>query len=355
MVIFAKGSDPEALERSSRVLLECSRECERARTDASGAVRALDAQWGGADLQALRGRWPAADAQLAQLGTHLGDLSRRLSGNARQQRGASASGAGVAPTSAPGGSPAGPPPSVPTVGHTRPRPQEHWWDKVGDALGDAGAGIYNHTVVPAVNGLADVGQAMVEHPEDLLSMALGAGGIVLGSGGEVGGVALDATGVGAVAGVPINVASAGLIATGAAAMAAGAGDLFDNASKNDNHVLSEARGPGESKPQPGDRMPDDQRPSTAGSSWEGRVAENGKGEVWQKPENVNAPAGTPKNANSVRIMDGTDRYPDGYVRFYNEHGQPVKLDGKPGANNSPDTHMPVRPDGTYDIPAGWNP
>jgi hypothetical protein len=87
----------------------------------------------------------------------------------------------------------------------------------------------------------------------------------------------------------------------------------------------------------------------------GRVSDNGKGEVWQKPENVNAPPGTPKNANSVRIMDGTERYPDGYVRFYNEHGQPLKLDGKPGANNSPDTHVPVRPDGTYDIPAGWNP
>ena len=247
------------------------------------------------------------------------------------------------------------PQTSPTVGHTTPRPEQHWWDKAADALGDAGAWTYNHTVVPTVNGLADVGQAMVEHPEDVLSMALGAGAIVLGAGGEVGGVALDATGVGAVAGVPINIASAGLIATGAVAMTAGAGDLASNASKNDNHVLNEATGPSESKPQPGDRMPDDQRPSTAGSSWEGRVADNGKGEVWQNPENVNAPPGTPKNANSVRLMDGTDTYPDGYVRFYNEHGQPVRLDGKPGANNSPDTHIPVRPDGTYDLPAGWNP
>ena len=206
-----------------------------------------------------------------------------------------------------------------------------------------------------MNGLADVGQAMVEHPEDVLSMALGAGAIVLGVGGEVGGVALDATGVGAVAGVPINIASAGLIATGVAAMAAGGGDLVNHASQNDHHVLSEAKGPGEGRPQPGERVPDEQRPSTAGTSREERVAENGKGEVWQNPENVDAPPGTPKNANSVRIMEGTDRYPDGYVRFYNEQGQPLGLDGKPGANKSPDTHVPVRPDGTYDIPAGRSP
>jgi hypothetical protein len=352
MVIYAKGSDPEALERSSRLLREYSRECERTRADAGSAVRALEGHWGGGDLQALTERWPAADAQLAQLGGQLGDLSRRLSANARQQRGASAPVADVHSMSATAGAAT---PGSPSVGHTDPRPEKHWWDTLGDKAGDAAAWTYNHTVVPTVNGLANVGQAMVEHPEDVLAMALGAGAIVLGAGGEVGGVALDATGVGAVAGVPINIASAGLIATGVATMAAGGGDLLNNASKNDNQVLDEAKGPSESKPQPGDRIPDENRPSTAGDGWEGRVSDNGKGEVWQKPENVNAPPGTPKNANSVRIMDGTERYPDGYVRFYNEHGQPLKLDGKPGANNSPDTHVPVRPDGTYDIPAGWNP
>lgn len=354
MVIYAKGSNPEALERSSRLLLDYSRECERARGEASNAIRALEGHWGGGDFQALRGRWPAADAQLAQLGTHLGELSRRLSTNAQQQRGASAP-AAAGPGGGPGPTPMPTPTPTPTVGHTEPRPQQHWWDKAGGVLGDAGAWTYNHSVVPTVNALADVGQAMVEHPEDVLSMALGAGAIVLGAGGEVGGVALDATGVGAVAGVPINIASAGLIATGAVAMTVGAGDLASNASKNDNRVLNEAKGPSEGKPQPGDRVPDEQRPSTSGGSWEGRVANNGKGEVWQNPENVNAPPGTPKNANSVRIMEGTERYPDGYVRYCDENGNPLKLDGRPGPDKSPETHFPIRPDGTYDIPAGWNP
>ena len=52
-------------------------------------------------------------------------------------------------------------------------------------------------------------------------------------GGEAGGVALDATAVGAVAGVPINVASAGLIVTGVGTALAGAGLLMNAASGDD--------------------------------------------------------------------------------------------------------------------------
>jgi hypothetical protein len=43
------------------------------------------------------------------------------------------------------------------------------------------------------------------------------------------------------------------------------------------------------------------------------------------------------------------------VRFYNEHGQPVTVEGKPGGRTDPATHIPIRPDGTYDVPRGWNP
>jgi hypothetical protein len=45
------------------------------------------------------------------------------------------------------------------------------------------------------------------------------------------------------------------------------------------------------------------------------------------------------------------QYPNGYVRFYNEHGQPVGLNGKPGPNSA--THIPIAPDGTYPLPQGW--
>ncbi|TCO60983.1 hypothetical protein [Actinocrispum wychmicini] len=57
-------------------------------------------------------------------------------------------------------------------------------------------------------------------------MATGVAEMVVGAGGEVGGVALDATGVGAVAGVPLNIASAAVIAQGAVSTAAGAGTLM---------------------------------------------------------------------------------------------------------------------------------
>jgi hypothetical protein len=96
------------------------------------------------------------------------------------------------------------------------------------------------------------------------------------------------------------------------------------------------------------------RPKCAGDDWGGRVSDNGKGAVWQRQ-------GATGNADSVRVMDPTDRYSDGYVRFYNEHGQPIGLDGKtniPGGSKqdgADHTHIPINADGTYPVPAGWNP
>lgn len=62
--------------------------------------------------------------------------------------------------------------------------------------------------------------------------------------------------------------------------------------------------------------------------WSSRVADNGKGTVWQAP-------GSTGNVNMLRVMEPTERYPNGYVRFYNEHSQPIGLNGKPGPR--PDT------------------
>lgn len=85
-------------------------------------------------------------------------------------------------------------------------------------------------------------------------------------------------------------------------------------------------------------------PRGAQHGWTSRVADNGKGTVWQKP-------GATGNADSLRLMEPTPRYPHGYARFYNQQGQPIGLNGKPGTQ--PETHVPLRPDGTYDIPEGW--
>ncbi|MFJ3924152.1 polymorphic toxin-type HINT domain-containing protein [Streptomyces sp. NPDC090022] len=86
------------------------------------------------------------------------------------------------------------------------------------------------------------------------------------------------------------------------------------------------------------------RPAGVGDDWVGRGADNGKGIVWQKP-------GSTGNADMVRVMDATGRYPNGYVRFHNKSGQPIGLNGKPGSKA--DTHIPMNPDGTYPLPAGW--
>lgn len=87
------------------------------------------------------------------------------------------------------------------------------------------------------------------------------------------------------------------------------------------------------------------RPVGVPATWPARPARTGKGRVWQRP-------GAEKDADSVRVMDPTERYPNGYAKFYNEHNQPIGRNGKPGSRA--ETHIPVRDDGTFDLPQGWH-
>lgn len=61
--------------------------------------------------------------------------------------------------------------------------------------------------------------------------------------------------------------------------------------------------------------------------WAAREADNGKGIVYQRP-------GATGNADMVRIMEPTAKYPKGYFRYYNEHGQPLGANGKPGPQSA---------------------
>lgn len=91
------------------------------------------------------------------------------------------------------------------------------WDKVGHTAGDvlSDAGHFLEDVgETALSVAASIGNAMVHDPGSLAEFAGGLGLMVLGAGGEVGGGLLDATVIGAILGVPANVASAGLIALG---------------------------------------------------------------------------------------------------------------------------------------------
>nr|WP_296775886.1 hypothetical protein [Rhodococcus sp. (in: high G+C Gram-positive bacteria)] len=96
------------------------------------------------------------------------------------------------------------------------------------------------------------------------------------------------------------------------------------------------------------------RPPGVKEDWVARTADNGKGTVWQRPGAAeNGTNAAERRADSIRIMNGDGRYPDGYVRFTDEHGQYLDINGKPGPRNSPETHIPRNPDGSYPTPPGW--
>lgn len=82
------------------------------------------------------------------------------------------------------------------------------------------------------------------------------------------------------------------------------------------------------------------------SNYVGRVADNGKGLVYQDPvarQNFLNNAG-PKDANSIRIMDpvtsGRYQYPKGYVRYYDSLGRALDAAGKPSQPRSA-SHIPL--------------
>ena len=64
-------------------------------------------------------------------------------------------------------------------------------------------------------------------------------------------------------------------------------------------------------------------------------AANGEGWVFRAP-------GTTGNAGIIRVGEPDSQNPTGYVRFYNEAGQPLTMQGLPGSN--PDTHLPLKGD-----------
>lgn len=95
MAIYKKGADPVALRLSAGRFIGHARECEAVRGETARAIRALGAEWGGADHDHLLARWTPAEARLGQLGSDLAQLAEALRRNAGEQSTTSGGGGGV--------------------------------------------------------------------------------------------------------------------------------------------------------------------------------------------------------------------------------------------------------------------
>ncbi|GAA4669480.1 putative T7SS-secreted protein [Amycolatopsis dongchuanensis] len=122
-----------------------------------------------------------------------------------------------------------------------------WIDDLGHTLAQAGADV--------LNAAASFGNAMLHHPLDVAEAVAGAGLTVVSAAGEGVGFALDATGVGAVAGVPLNAVAAAGVATGAGMVVHAATNLAGNAAGDDHVEPARSGGDPASGAKPGGGRP----------------------------------------------------------------------------------------------------
>jgi RHS repeat-associated protein len=77
--------------------------------------------------------------------------------------------------------------------------------------------------------------------------------------------------------------------------------------------------------------------------WTSKVTENGRGIMFQRP-------GAKGDADSIRVMEPTARYPNGYSRVYNSKGQAVDSAGSPGNRLGREaTHFPEDEIGDFPV------
>ncbi|MCH5674224.1 putative T7SS-secreted protein [Streptomyces gilvus] len=154
------------------------------------------------------------------------------------------------------------------------------WDKFDHAVDSvvSGVGDFLEDVgMTVVSDLASLGNAMIHDPGSTASVVLGLGLTVLGAGEEAGGVLLDATGIGAALGIPINVAAAAQIAVGVSLAGAGMAS-----------IVSDAAGP--------DRvdMTSDGSGGSAGGDWD-TAAEADRTKPSGEPDPTAQPRGRPES------------------------------------------------------------
>lgn len=133
------------------------------------------------------------------------------------------------------------------VGYTRPASSTQWWDSTLQGAKDFGNGVLSwaddeaQQALPYLqdfaaqvgNDFLSIAQAIHDHPDDFGTFVAGIVLVEAGGGEEAIGGLLDATGVGAIAGVPANIAGAATIAAGAGLVGIGASDLIGHAMSDD--------------------------------------------------------------------------------------------------------------------------
>ena len=94
-MLYRKGADPHALERTARELSACAAEVDGIRSTGARALAVIGRSWGGDDARSAQDDWRTTSASLVALGTTLETMSRRLTANAAAQRGTSELGSGT--------------------------------------------------------------------------------------------------------------------------------------------------------------------------------------------------------------------------------------------------------------------
>jgi hypothetical protein len=111
--------------------------------------------------------------------------------------------------------------------------QPGFWSDIGGFLKGALRGAED-IGADALNGVASIGNAMVNHPGDVGTLFGGALLTAVGGVGDAGGTLLIATGIGAPIGVPVDALSTVAVGTGVTLMAASGGDLVSHAAGDDS-------------------------------------------------------------------------------------------------------------------------
>jgi hypothetical protein len=111
-------------------------------------------------------------------------------------------------------------------------------DSVGRLFGD----VMLAGTATLANGVASAGNAMIQHPGDALTALGGVGLIAAGAGGDGLGAVLDATGVGAIGGVPLNAVSTAGVITGIGMVGAATVDLTGHATTDSRMTVMDRSG-----------------------------------------------------------------------------------------------------------------